>query len=72
MALRELRLFDDRALHLPCRPVEAVDDRVRALLRDMAETVSYTPLEGWTGAGRAKNKERGQRSRANNEEGMHL
>ena len=42
MALRELRLFDDRALHLPCRPVEAVDDRVRALLRDMAETMYHT------------------------------
>ena len=42
MAIRELRYFDDEMLRKRCRPVEQVDDRVRLLLQDMADTMYHT------------------------------
>ncbi|BCJ95317.1 peptide deformylase [Anaerocolumna cellulosilytica] len=39
MALRLIRLNDDPTLRKKCRPVEIVDDKIRQLLDDMAETM---------------------------------
>jgi len=41
MALRNLRYLNDDILRKKCRKVEKVDDRVRTLLKDMAETMYY-------------------------------
>ena len=37
--IREIRLYGDPALREMCRPVEAVDDEVRALIDDLLETM---------------------------------
>jgi peptide deformylase len=39
MAIRELRLYEDPDLQKACRPVAEVNDHVRGLLNDMAETM---------------------------------
>lgn len=39
MALREIRQFDDEFLRKKSRHVEHVDDRIREILEDMAETM---------------------------------
>ncbi len=39
MALRQIRLFDDEILRKKSREVEVVDDRIRQILDDMAETM---------------------------------
>lgn len=46
MALREIRKFEDDFLHKTSRPVEKVDDRIREILDDMAETMYHTPNGG--------------------------
>lgn len=46
MALREIRTFDDTFLHKHSRPVAEVDDRIRTLLGDMAETMYRTQNGG--------------------------
>ena len=46
MALREIRTFDDPVLRRKCRPVEEIDDRIRILLDDMAETMYHEPNGG--------------------------
>lgn len=46
MALREIRTFDDPVLHKKSRPVREVDDKIRELLRDMADTMYHTPNGG--------------------------
>lgn len=46
MALREIRKFEDDFLHKVSRPVEKVDDRIREILDDMAETMYHTPNGG--------------------------
>ncbi len=46
MALREIRIFDDTFLHKHSRPVAEVDDRIRTLLGDMAETMYHTQNGG--------------------------
>ena len=46
MALREIRTFDDTFLHKHSRPVAEVDDRIRTLLGDMAETMYHTQNGG--------------------------
>lgn len=43
MALLEIRLSEDEALRKRCRPVDAVDDRIRTILDDMADTMDRTP-----------------------------
>ncbi len=46
MALREIRRSGDEALRKVCKPVERVDDRIRQLLDDMAETMYHAPNGG--------------------------
>lgn len=42
MALREIRRYPDEILQKKSKPVERVDETVRQLLRDMAETMYHT------------------------------
>lgn len=46
MALREIRQFDDEFLRKKSRYVEHVDDRIREILEDMAETMYNTENGG--------------------------
>lgn len=46
MALREIRLFDDEILRKKSKPVEVVDDKIREILDDMAETMYATENGG--------------------------
>ncbi|MEL7648800.1 MAG: peptide deformylase [Sedimentibacter sp.] len=46
MALRQIRLFDDEILRKKCREVETVDDRIRQILNDMADTMYNTENGG--------------------------
>jgi len=39
MALRQIRFFDDEILRKKSRKVEVVDDKIRQLLNDMADTM---------------------------------
>ncbi|ETJ29494.1 Peptide deformylase 2 [human gut metagenome] len=39
MALRQLRLYDDEILRKKSRGVEVVDDKIRQILNDMADTM---------------------------------
>lgn len=43
MSVRPIVKWGDPVLHAPARPVEAVDDSIRALLRDMVETMYAAP-----------------------------
>lgn len=43
MAIREIVKWGTPVLHAPARPVERVDDEVRALLRDMIDTMYAAP-----------------------------
>ncbi|MDV3429196.1 MAG: peptide deformylase [Bacillota bacterium] len=42
MALRQIRLFDDEILRKKSRIVEKVDDKIRQILNDMADTMYNT------------------------------
>jgi peptide deformylase len=42
MALRQIRVFDDEILRKKSRAVEVVDDRIRQILNDMADTMYNT------------------------------
>ncbi len=42
MALRQILLNGDPALRMKCRPVDEIDDKIRRLLADMAETMYHT------------------------------
>ncbi len=46
MALRQIRTFDDEILRKVCKPVAKVDDHIRQLLGDMAETMYHAPNGG--------------------------
>ncbi len=46
MAIREIRTFDDEILRKKCRYVESVNDKVRQLLEDMADTMYNTKIGG--------------------------
>lgn len=46
MAIREIRKFEDEVLRKKCKPVEVVDDHVRKLLQDLADTMYNTPNAG--------------------------
>ena len=46
MAIRRIRLYPDPVLREPATPVGAVDDSVRQLARDMAETMYDAPGVG--------------------------
>ena len=41
MALRQIRLFDDEILRKKSKKVEVVDDKIRQILDDMADTMYY-------------------------------
>lgn len=43
MAIREIRKFQDEVLRKKCKTVETVDDHVRKLLDDLADTLYATP-----------------------------
>lgn len=46
MALREIRTFEDEILRKKSKAVAKVDDKIRQLLEDMAETMYHTPNGG--------------------------
>lgn len=46
MAIREIRTFDDQFLHKISKPVDKVDDHIREILNDMAETMYSTENGG--------------------------
>lgn len=46
MAIRQIRLFEDDILRKKSRTVEVVDDKIRQLLNDMAETMYNTENGG--------------------------
>lgn len=46
MAVLPIRITGDPVLHTPARPVEAVDDELRALVADMVETMHAAPGVG--------------------------
>lgn len=46
MALREIRLYSDEILRKKSKEVEVVDDRIREILNDMADTMYNTPNGG--------------------------
>ncbi len=46
MALREIRMSQDPILRKICKPVEIIDDKIRTLLDDMAQTMYNTPNGG--------------------------
>lgn len=41
MALRQIRLFDDEILRKKSRKVEVIDDRIKQILNDMADTMYH-------------------------------
>lgn len=43
MALREIRMFEDDILRKVSKPVTEVNDHIREILDDMAETMYHTP-----------------------------
>jgi peptide deformylase len=46
MALRQIRLFDDEILRKKSKEVEIVDDKIRQILNDMADTMYNTENGG--------------------------
>ncbi|MGN6712020.1 peptide deformylase [Anaerocolumna jejuensis] len=46
MALREIRTFEDEILRKKSKAVDKVNDKIRQLLEDMAETMYHTPNGG--------------------------
>ena len=44
MALREIVLYDDPVLRKKSRPVAEVNDKIRQLLDDMAETMYHSQI----------------------------
>lgn len=46
MAMREIRVVGDPVLRTACEPISDIDDRVRALVEDLLETVDYDGRAG--------------------------
>jgi peptide deformylase len=46
MALRQIRMFDDEILRKKSKAVEVVDDKIRKILNDMADTMYNTENGG--------------------------
>ncbi|MDR3203005.1 MAG: peptide deformylase [Bifidobacteriaceae bacterium] len=46
MAIRDIRVIGDPVLRTPCDPIGAIDDRVRALVTDLLETVDMDGRAG--------------------------
>jgi len=49
MATREIRVVGDPVLRTPCEPITEIDDRVRALVEDLLETVDQDGRAGLAG-----------------------
>src|SRR5690349_22485244 len=49
MAVLPIRITGDPVLHSPALPVETIDDELRALVRDMFETMDAAPGVGLAG-----------------------
>src|SRR3954468_8447166 len=49
MAVLPIRISGDPVLHSPARPVEEIDDELRALVADMFETMDEAPGVGLAG-----------------------
>ncbi len=46
MAMRDIRVVGDPVLRTPCEPVTEIDDRVKALVEDLLETVDHEGRAG--------------------------
>ena len=46
MAVREIRTFDDEVLRKKSKTVDRVDEKIRTLLKDMADTMYHAPNGG--------------------------
>ncbi len=46
MAMRDIRTIGDPVLRTPCEEITTIDDRVRALVADLLETVDYEGRAG--------------------------
>lgn len=46
MAIRDIRVIGDPVLRTPCEPIGDIDDRVRALVEDLIETVDMDGRAG--------------------------
>ncbi len=46
MAMRDIRVVGDPVLRTPCDPITDIDDRVRALVEDLLETVDHEGRAG--------------------------
>lgn len=46
MAFRDIRVIGDPVLRTPCEEITEIDDRVRALVEDLLETVDYEGRAG--------------------------
>ena len=42
MAIREIRVYDDPILRKTCREVTEINERIRSILEDMADTLHQT------------------------------
>jgi peptide deformylase len=49
MATRDIRVVGDPVLRTPCEPITEIDDRVRALVEDLLETVDHDGRAGLAG-----------------------
>ena len=46
MAMRDIRVVGDPVLRTPCEPITDIDDRVKALVEDLLETVDHDGRAG--------------------------
>lgn len=46
MAMRDIRVVGDPVLRTPCEPITEIDDRVKALVEDLLETVDHEGRAG--------------------------
>ena len=46
MAMRDIRIVGDPVLRTPCEPITEIDDRVKALVEDLLETVDHEGRAG--------------------------
>ena len=46
MAMRDIRVVGDPVLRTPCEPITDIDDRVKALVEDLLETVDHEGRAG--------------------------
>ncbi len=49
MAMRQIRVVGDPVLRTPCEPITTIDEKVRALVDDLLETVDHDGRAGLAG-----------------------